>query len=102
MPRASPARSRPARKARPQQEAAEEVRRALAVPPPPGQHSLLAPTWRKYSVMARAVQDISVADRRNVFSWLRQVALTPDHPGDEHFFLVSHGLTIGEFCGGNV
>lgn len=100
MPRASPNKSRPARKARPAQaQEAEDVRRALAAPPPTGHDSLRFPTFSKYQVMSRVVHEMTVAEKRNVFQYMRELMLAPEQhkSGDHHYFMPTYGITLGEF-----
>ena len=50
------------------------------------------PTWRKYIVMCRVVENLRVRDKRHLFHIMRT------HQGiDENSFLPAYGFTAGEF-----
>jgi hypothetical protein len=77
---------------------AVNVRTELATTPPPGMDSVRFPTYRKYQVLSRVVEQMNVREKRNVFQYMRDLMLAPaTSPGSNDTFLPWYGITIGEF-----
>ena len=50
------------------------------------------PTYLKYSCLFTAVSNLSVRDKRKIFSLMRSGAC------DHNTFMLAHGMSLGEFC----
>lgn len=53
------------------------------------------PTWRKKTALARHVASMSVRDKRQIFTWMRD---TYDSHRGHDLFMPKYGCTMGEFC----
>jgi hypothetical protein len=85
------------RRAQPTDAAAgDEVRTELAQGLPSGMDSLRFPTFRKYQVMSRVVENLNVRHKRNIFQYMRDLELA-GMQGDNHTFIPVYGITLGEF-----
>ena len=56
------------------------------------QKLLTFPTWQKYMVISKTVDNLTVKDKRFIFHCLREHRCTPDT------FLPSFGITTAEFA----
>jgi hypothetical protein len=53
---------------------------------------LTYPTWERYNVLARAIGQLPVRERRVVFAHARAEGASPD------LLFPAHGFTLGEFA----
>lgn len=75
----------------------DELRRALNEPPPAGMDSIRFPTYRKYQVMSRVIEQLNVRHKRNIFQYMRDLELGDQAQGSHHTFIPAYGITLGEF-----
>ena len=52
----------------------------------------MRPTWERYTVLSHCIHNLSVRDRRTIFTIAKTGAMTPD------VFLPHYGMTFGEFA----
>lgn len=61
-----------------------------------GVHSHVSfPTWRKRTARARRIASLSVREKRQIFTWMRDA---PDGGRGHDLFMPKFGCTMGEFC----
>ena len=53
------------------------------------------PTWRKRTARARCVASLSVREKRQIFTWMREAY---DGDAGHDLFMPKYGCTMGEFC----
>jgi len=56
---------------------------------------LTYPTWRKRSAHARRIASLSVREKRQIFTWMRE---SHDPARGHDLFMPKYGCTVGEFC----
>jgi predicted transcriptional regulator len=59
--------------------------------------SIRFPTYRKYLVMSRAIEQLNVRHKRNIFQYMRDLELVEGQEGSNHTFIPAYGMTLGEF-----
>ena len=54
--------------------------------------ALYYPTWKKYMCIYSSVTQLSVKEKRKIFSIIRSA------DASEQTLLLTHGMTLGNFC----